>query len=206
MPKPIKSHIKLILAKNNRSKKILEAINYGWNARDLHPDSGIWRRKSTRAHVIWEATVQKAIELFADDKGAKVFHHFDTVSFVFDDTVFMRFKKADISLRSRNIRTALADMFHEHESDLFGFEGHQRVEACYVLNPLETEISWAGIVAREKKTHLWHFSFDEVTEVAQGEILEFKGKPKVSVADLATVKKDKTIKKKDDTPNAKEGE
>ena len=190
MPIPIENHVKQILEKLDREKKLLEAIRHGWISRTNHPGNNQWRRKSTRAHVVWEAATQKAIELFADDSGVRVIQHYDTLSYVFDDAVLLRFKKTGLTLRSSNIQTTLSSLFHDHKSDLFGHQGLQRVEACYVLNRWESEIVWAGIVARENKAHLWHFELD--TPDADAIVLPFQSAPRAAPADLAKIKKDKT--------------
>jgi hypothetical protein len=97
----------------------------------------------------------------ADDPNCEIVPHHDTMSFIFDDAVLVRLKKADMALRTRNYPTELAQLFHEHRKDLFGFAGHQRVEAVYIPNRFDTGIVWAGIIAREKKSLLWHFELIE---------------------------------------------
>jgi hypothetical protein len=190
VPKPIKSHVKRVLAKNGRAQKLLNAIHFGWETGKTYPRYTQWRRKTTRAHVVWEETVEKAEELLADDDGVKIIPHHDNVSFIFDDTVLLRFKKASVTLRSSNVQTVLSDLFHEHRADLFGYGGLQRVEACHVLNPFETGIVWVGIVARESNAHLWHFELE--AERGEATILPFPERPKGSTAGLAKVKKDQT--------------
>lgn len=85
----------------------------------------------------------------------KIISHHDTVSFIFDDSVLLRFKKADIALRTSNVSTELADLFDDHTMDLFGHRGLQRVEVVYVLNKFETEIIWTGVVATDCGSYLW---------------------------------------------------
>jgi hypothetical protein len=138
--------------------------------------------------LVWEDTVKKAVELFDDDVGVTIISHHDTVSFIFDDAVLLRFKKADTTLKSSNVQTALSGLFHEHEADLFGYTGLQRVEACYVLNKFETQIVWSGIVARESDANLWHFELTEPTAPATAEVLEFPPMSATDPSDLAKVK------------------
>src|SRR6185437_7417651 len=119
---------------------------------------------------MWEYTVANAIAALAADKGVAVAPHHDTVSFVFDDTVLVRFKKANIELQSSNYPTMLALLFHDHKADdLFGLGELQRVEAAYVLNRFQNAIVWAGIVAREKRRSLWSF---ELARAAGAEVVE----------------------------------
>jgi hypothetical protein len=137
-------------------------------------------------------------------RGVEIVRHYDTVSFIFDDAVLVRIKKANVTLRSNNVRTALSELFHEHKADLFGYAGLQRVEACYVLNPFETSIVWAGIVARESDAHLWYFEFE--SERAEATILPFPKREESSTAGLAKIKKDQTAETKKDKNEKKDGE
>lgn len=125
-----------------------------------YPQRGWWRRKGTRAAIVWEHTVKNAIDALADD--AVVVPHNDTVSLIFDDRVLVRVKKADLELKSRNYPTRLAQLFHVPEADLFGYEALQRVEIVYVLNRFETEIDWIGIVARDGHSVIWQFELEDV--------------------------------------------
>ena len=109
---------------------------------------------------MWEYMVRNAIEAFDDDAGVKPIKHNDTMSFIFDQQVLLRFKKADIELRSRNYPTLLALLFHQHQADIFGYEGLHRVEAAYVLSRFESDLDWVGIVARENHKPLWNFELD----------------------------------------------
>jgi hypothetical protein len=157
----LKEFVQQVLAEHSRGWKITQALHFGAAAMIAAADSGWWRRKSTRRHIFWENAVNKLIELVADDSDCMVIRHHDTVSFIFEDAVLVRLKKADMALRTSNYPTDLAQLFHEHCQDLFGFNGHQRVEAVYIPNRFDTGIVWAGIVAREKKVHLWHFELTE---------------------------------------------
>jgi len=192
MAKPVRSVVRAILAKNGRDAKLLAAMEYGWARRTAHPDHLRFRRKTTRAELVWEATVDKAVELFAGDSGVRVVEHYDTISFIFDGHVLLRFKKADVKLKTSNIPTLLAEMFHEHEADLFGYHGLQRVEAVYVLEAFEREIAWAGIVARDNNAVLWHFELAPAVEAMQLR----PERAKKSTATLAKVKDDLAGEKK----------
>lgn len=149
------------MAEHRRGQRILQALHFGNSAVLSDADNGWWRRKSTRRGIFWENAVNKLIELTADDPQRQVVRHHDTVSFIFEDAVLVRLKKADMALRTSNYPTEQAQLFHEHQADLFGFTGLQRVEAVYIPNRFDTGIIWAGIVAREKKVHLWHFELTE---------------------------------------------
>ena len=76
MAKPVESFVKATLAKNGRNAKLLAAVEYGWARWTVHPDHLKFRRGATRASLVWEASVDKAIELFAGDSGVHVVEHF----------------------------------------------------------------------------------------------------------------------------------
>ena len=162
MAHPDEAFVRATLEKRARGATLRSAIQGGWNSLiEKHPERVWWRRKATRAGLVWEYSVQNVITALDADEGVRVIPHNDTVSFILDDQVLVRFKKADLQLRSRNYPTPLALSFHDHNTDLFHFQGYQRVEAAYVLNRFETEIDWIGIVAREKRRLLWDFELDQ---------------------------------------------
>lgn len=162
MAKPHQESVRRILAQDERGEIIRASISEAWQlVAEKYPDVAWWRRRATRAGLVWEYAVDLAIKGLDGRKGVKPVPHHDTVSFIFDDAVLVRLKKADMQLRTSNYPTLLALSFHTHEADLFGYEGLQRVEAAYVLNRFETGVDWIGIVAREEKRHLWEFEIEK---------------------------------------------
>ena len=158
MPTPSEETVRRVLSINDRGISLRRVVEKAWLAtKNNYPDRAWWRRKSTQAHLVWEHCVNFAIEAFENDEGVQTVNHHDTVSFVVDDTVLLRFKKADIKLQTKNYPTLLATLFHEHEIDLFGHEGFHRVEVAHVFDRFGTEVYWIGIVARAKGQLLWHF-------------------------------------------------
>ena len=202
---PSEAIVKKVLAKHGRDAKIWQAIQHGENAVKAHTDSGWWRRKGTRRAVFWESAVNKLIELIADDPAVQIAHHHDTVSFIFDDKVLVRIKKANFALRTSNVPTDLAELFHVHKADLFGYEGLQRVEAVYVTDRFEAEIIWTGIVAREKSTHLWHFEI-AAEAVPAAHVLPLPTTNQPTAASLVKLKEQAQGKKKKQSKSSKDGD
>lgn len=158
MREPDEATVRRDLGVGDRSPSLRTAISDAWKTTlSDYPHRAWWRRKATSASIMWEHSVQNATVAFASDRGCRVVPHNDTRSFVFDQSTLVRFKKADIELKSRNYPTFTATLFHNHEAELPGFEDLHRVEAAYVLNDLQTAIEWIGIVARHKNDILWHF-------------------------------------------------
>jgi len=181
MPTPNESTVRRLLSINNRGLILRAAIDGGWTAvAEKYPDRLWWRRKATHAGLVWEYAVDDAIKALEPDTGAHAVAHVDTVSFIFDDAVFVRMKKADLRLMTSNYPTSLASMFHDHDEDLFGYDGLQRVEAAYVLNRFGTGIDWIGIVARENKYQLWSFELEKAGAVVERLPLPEKAEPAVA--------------------------
>ncbi len=159
MSKPLQEYVQQVLAEHDRGDKIRRAFEHANAKVNAMAAIATYRRKSTRRALFWEEAIDKLIELTHGDPGLQIVHHYDTVSFIFDDAVLVRLKKANLQLHSSNFPTQTAMMFHEHEADMFGFTGLQRVEAVYVPNRFDTGIIWSGVVAREGQTELWHQEF-----------------------------------------------
>ena len=129
--------------------RFLRAAHDAWTAYLLHEDRGWYRRKTTGAHIVWEHWVAGLIDVFSDDPGVFVLEHHDTISFIFDDSVLARAKRADRSLRTSNAQTELSDLFHDHGEDLFEYTGLQRVELVYVPDRFAKHPDWVGVVSRD---------------------------------------------------------
>jgi hypothetical protein len=158
MSTPVEEVVRHVLAKNGRDTACRRAVDDAWaTLKAGYPEKVWWRRRSTRAAVMWEHSVDNVVGALADDKGVRVVRHYDTTSIIFDDTVLLRCKKASIQLYTANFPTPLARAFHRHKADLFGYAGLQRVELAHVFNRFETNLDWIGIVARERRNILWHF-------------------------------------------------
>lgn len=158
MSLPNEETVRRVLAVNGRDARIRACIEQSWeHVTKSYPDRPKWRRKSTTRALMWEATVEAVGSVFDGDRGIRPIAHHDTVSFVADDTVLFRLKKAQMSLLTTNYPTLLARMFHTHAPDMFGHEGLQRVEIVHVFNRFQTRLEWIGVVARDKKKVIWQY-------------------------------------------------
>jgi hypothetical protein len=161
MPIPDIDVVREVLNRHDRDVRIRHAMTEAWaTVKERYPDAAWWRRKSTRAALMWEHTVDNIIKALNGSTGFHPVRHHDTVSFIFDQLVLLRCKKADLQLKTRNVQTKLATLFHAGDVDLFGFEGLHRAEAAYVLNRFENNPDWIGVVAWERHRHLWDFELD----------------------------------------------
>lgn len=168
MPIPDEEIVRRVFSANGRESACRLAVENAWTTvKDGYPERVWWRRKSTRAGLMWEHSVNNAASLLESDSGVRVVPHHDTSSFIFDDIVLARFKKASIQLHTHNYPTLLATLFHQHDRDLLDFEGHHRVEIAHVFNTFETGLDWIGVVARERKRVLWHFELEVAGAVVE---------------------------------------
>jgi len=185
LSKPLKEYVQPVLGEHGRGEKIRLSFERANTKVTALAASATWRRKGTRRGLFWEAAVENLIDLTQDDPDLSIVEHNDTISFIFEKDVLVRLKKADYSLHSSNYPTPTAELFHEHDADLFGFSGLQRVEAVYVPNRFDTDVLWTGIVARDGKTELWHFELAEPVAVSP---VMLPAIPPTPAADLVTVK------------------
>ena len=157
MPQPNESHVRRVLAANDRDARIRKCIEQAWDSLKSYSDRPKWRRKSTTRALMWENSIDAVVAELSGDAGIKTVAHNDTVSFIADDAVLFRLKKAASSLFTSNYPTFLASMFHDHHADLFGHEGHHRVEIVHVFNRFQTALEWIGVVARDKGNVIWQY-------------------------------------------------
>lgn len=163
MPTPDRDIVQSVLARHDRGARIRACIEKAWDdLKDKYSDRAWWRRKSTTRAIMWENSVEAVVAELDGDSGIKLIPHNDTVSFIADDSVRFRLKKAERSLFTSNYPTPLANLFHDHEeADLFGFSGHHRVEVVHVFNRFQTALDWIGVVARDKSRLLWEFELPQ---------------------------------------------
>jgi hypothetical protein len=198
LTKPLKEYVQQVLAEHARGEKIRQAFGHANVTVSALAKSATWRRKGTRRALFWEIAVDKLIELTIDDPGLHRVEHYDTMSFIFDDAVLVRLKKADMSLHTSNYPTPTAELFHVHQTDLFGFAGLQRVEAVYIPNRFDTDIIWSGIVARENGVDLWHFELVESVAVPTAALPQPVQPPAADLAKVKNQAKGADQKKSDD--------
>ena len=158
---PDRDVVRKVLAKHDRDTLCRRAAEDAWTTiKSEYPNRAWYRRKSTIRALVWEHSVQNAVDALSGVPGVRIIPANDTFSFLFDDTVLLRFKKANLQLLTSNSPTFSALSFHEHwdrQEDLFGHGGHHRVEVVHVFNRFEGDLVWIGVVARDGRKVLWGF-------------------------------------------------
>jgi hypothetical protein len=121
-----------------------------------------WRRdaiaaqmqhKRVRANYVWNQLLSGAKRQFDGREGIRV----DTLTpwdgVLIGTDIFIRMKKADKKLLSRNYPTKSALAFLDQTSDMFGEV--TRLELVYLLDDSETEIERIALIQRHKKSVVW---------------------------------------------------
>ena len=172
MPLPLEEHVRQVLLERDRGQRFFDAAQKGWVAfSEQYPQRHTWRRKSSARHMVWEEVVRRLMVVAADDPGIVPIEHRDTLSLVVDNEVLFRVKHADSALVTRNYPTEEARDFDNHEVDLYGFSGLQRVKLCYVPDQFESELIWVGVSASNRGKFLWKIQLDGAGTVAAPEML-----------------------------------
>lgn len=168
MPVPLEDHCRQTLLENEIGAKIFASIHKAWQKFEKeHPDRGTWVSSRTSRSMFWEFAIKELLSLSTSEANLTYVEHQNTVSFILEDEVLFRIKHAKPDLKTANVTTGESVDYHDHEVDLFGRSGLQRVFLCYVLNPYETQVAWIGVAAYNKsKNLLWRIELDNAGAVA----------------------------------------
>ena len=191
MPVPLEDHVRQILLERDRATKFHTAVARGWDrALDKYPQRDRWRRKSTFRGVVWEEVTDELAAVAASDDDLEWRPHQDTISIIAEREVLFRLKHADIALTTANYPTQEARSFDNHDLDLYGYSGLQRVRLCYVPDQFETKIVWTGVAAHYKGVFLWNIELNEAGALAPIEHLPLQ-EPGLDVTRIARLKRDR---------------
>lgn len=199
MPLPQRDYVQQVFAKRNRASRVHTAVQRAWaTVGESYPERGRWIRKATFRALMWEAAIRELELISRDDSGFRPLFHRDTASFLLDNSVLFRFKHADVALSTSNYPTSEALAFDDPDVDLWGYEGIQRVELCYVLDELETSVVWVGVAARAYGRFLWKLGLNSDGVEAGSEPSFFEDDVDIStIARLKPVEQIGEIRKKD---------
>jgi hypothetical protein len=111
------------------------------------------QHKRVRANVVWNQLIAHAKRRFDGRTGIRVETLTPWDGVLIGDDIFVRMKKADQKLLSRNYPTQSALAFVDQTQDLFG--GIARLELVYLLDDSETVIERIVLVQRHKKSVAW---------------------------------------------------
>lgn len=137
---------------------IFHAVRSGWEDwRALQLGGRLLFAARSRACLVYDFIVQRAAAAFTDDTAVRVLRRNETVKFVFDNTVALRFKKAADNGLGSNIHTQSTLDFVDQEQELPGFPNVHKIEVVYVLNALQTQVDQVLVAARDGDICLWNY-------------------------------------------------
>lgn len=117
------------------------------------PFAAQMQRKSVRAMMVWNQMITHAKRRFDGRDGIRVETFAPWEGILLGTNVFIRMKKADEKLLSRNYPTRSALAFIDQTQDMFG--GIVRLELVYLLDDSETSVDRIVLVQRHKKSVVW---------------------------------------------------
>lgn len=151
-----------VLSRRDRHGILYRAVTGAWSDYQKSSEAGRWRRKRTRAAIVWERMIDRALLDFTDDGNIQSIEIDDTIVFVIEKIVLLRFKKSDNSSLTRNYPTGTALLFHNHDEMLPGVVPHEhRIEVTYVLNDRETVVEAVRVIARDGSVVIWQYEIGE---------------------------------------------
>lgn len=119
---------------------------------------------TTRAGMIHDFQIQRAAKYFSVFESVRIHELDKLILFDIEQKVALRFKKLDNSFRSRNQASGQVRNFRG-QVQLAGVDAPSNLEAGYILNQLETEIVWAGIVCPNNGSTYWQVELKDATTV-----------------------------------------
>lgn len=176
---------------------IFKAVHGAWSDwRELPLGGRLLFPGRTRACLVHDFMVQRAIAAWTGDSAVRVIRRDETAKFVVAGQVLLRFKKADDRGLGSNIPTQAALDFAEQQHDLPGIPNVHKIEVVYVLNRLQTQIDRVVVVARDGDDLLWDYVIAPAT-TAEVISLPAQTSEPTKVARVRVRKTDDGDKKKD---------
>jgi hypothetical protein len=138
---------------------LFKIVHGAWQDWLQSSEVGRVRFPRTRANIVWDRMIDRALEVLPSKPGVRFIYHYQTVSFVAQERVLFRFKKGDEKGLSGNFPTQLSLAYHDHSTniELFGPVDLLRVQVVYVVNALETDLEDVLVVARDGGKVAWTY-------------------------------------------------
>lgn len=156
MIRPDEEIVREVLAP--RHDQLLDFAHGAWNEwRDLAIGGRLLFPGRSRACLVFDFMVQRAIAAWENDNAVRVIRRDETAKFVIDDKVVLRFKKADGRGLGSGIPTQATMKFEFQQYEMPGIPNVHKVEVLYDLNPFQTQIDKLMIVARDGDERLWDY-------------------------------------------------
>lgn len=160
------------------------------------------QHKRFRANYVWNQLITHAKRQFDGHPKVSIQSLKDWDGILIEESVFIRMKKGDSALLSRNYPTQSALNFNNPVRDLFG--GIARLELLYVLGDAEADVERIALVQRNGRTLSW--AIDVVGEGNAASNIELfskdtDGGDNCTAADRVIKPKSDKRQRKDETQN-----
>jgi len=119
------------------------------------------RYRRTRANLVHDFIIHRAVAAFDENKDVHVVHQDETAKFLFKQKVLLRFKKGDANSLGANITTQAVLAFTDPQMMMPGLPDVQKVDVVYVLNDFETSIDRVSVTARDNEVRLWSYDIED---------------------------------------------
>lgn len=166
--------------------RVVDGAWKDWRDNPLAPQM---QHKRVRATCVWNQLIARSRREFADDPTVRVTTMKEWEGLLFNDRIFVRFKKAPRDLISRNYPTKHALAYNDLKQDLF--DGVSRLDLVYVLDASETLIDRICIVQRDGDQVVWRLDVKGVAGDEAQNVLPF-----APVAPSGTPVADRVLKSK----------
>lgn len=132
----------------------VKIIRLAWGDWKDGPFAATMQCKRVRANVVWNQMLAHSKRIFDRCEGIKFEEEMKSYrGLVVGGNIFIRMKKANEKLLSRNYPTPNALAFVDQTQDMFG--GVARLDLVYKLDKSETEIERIVLVQRHRKSLAW---------------------------------------------------
>lgn len=141
--------------------RILDIVHGAWDDWMGSPHRASIRYPRTRACLVHEFIVKRAISEFDGNRDVHVIHQDETAKFLIQQELLFRLKKgAGIGLGC-NIETQAVLNFIDPQMVIPGLPDVQKVDVVYILNSIETKIDRVAVTARDNGTRLWSYDIED---------------------------------------------
>jgi hypothetical protein len=127
------------------------------------------------ANYVFDAIARNAQTTFGRDKSVHIRQEAQTIKFIFEGKVIVRFKKGDDDHLGKNIPTQAVLDYLDPQQTLPGFPPEAaKVEIVWSANDIGTAIEDVMVVARDGNKQLWSYRIEEdAGEAGESSVLPF---------------------------------
>jgi hypothetical protein len=142
--------------------QILGAVRRAWSDDWMKsPHRAQIRYPRTRANLMYDFMVHRAIAAFDGNRDVHVIHQDETAKFLFRQKVLVRLKKGDENFLGSNIGTQAVLAFTDPQASIPGLPDVQKVDVVYILNDLKTAVDRVVVTARDNDIRVWSYDLDD---------------------------------------------